>query len=343
MTSQPFGTLPDGTAVEKYTLSNASGASADVITYGGIITALRVPDRNGKLADVVLGFDTLQAYLAGHPYFGAIIGRIAGRVTAGKLRLPDGTRDLVLNDGPNHLHGGRVGFDKRVWTVKSATVSSLVLFYHSPDGEEGYPGNLDVTVTYTLTDKNELVVESHATSDRVTPLSLAQHSYFNLAGEGSGDVLDHEVQIMPDVIVPAADGAMTLSGKLTPVAGTGNDFSQPRRLGAALPGLFRAHGENYFIRATATTEPTPVARVVHPASGRVLTVSTNDCALQFYTGVSLDGTLKGKSGRAYTAHHGLCLECQGYPDGAHRPDLGDTLVQPGVPQVRKTIYAFSSI
>ncbi|MEZ5413170.1 MAG: aldose epimerase family protein [Opitutaceae bacterium] len=342
MTSQPFGTLADGTTVEKYTLRNASGASAEIITYGGIITALRVPDRNGKLADVVLGFDTLAVYLAGHPYFGAIIGRIAGRVTAGKLRLPDGTRDLVLNDAPNHLHGGLVGFDKRVWMVKSATASSLKLFYRSPDGEEGYPGNLDVTVTYTLTDDNELVVESHAVSDRLTPLSLAQHSYFNLAGEGSGDVLDHVVQILPESIIPAADGAMTLSGQLTPVAGTGNDFTQPRRLGDALPGMFKAHGENYFIRATAVEAPTRVARVTHPNSGRVLTVSTNDCALQFYTGVSLDGTLTGKSGRAYASHHGLCLECQGYPDGAHRPELGDTLVHPGVPQLRKTIYAFST-
>jgi len=341
MTPQHFGTLSDGTPVEKYTLRNASGASADIITYGGIITALRVPDRHGELADVVLGFNTLDRYLAGHPYFGAIIGRIAGRLTAGQLRLPDGTRQVALTDGPNHLHGGVVGFDKRIWTVKSATASSLVLFYLSPDGEEGYPGNLDVTVTYTLTDKNELIVESHATSDRVTPLSLAQHSYFNLAGEGSGDVLDHHVQILATEVVPAADATMTLSGKLTPVAGTGNDLTQPRPLRDALPGIYRAHGEHYFIRASASATPTLVARVTEPRSGRVLEVSTNDCALQFYTGMSLDGTNVGKSGRAYKSHGGLCLECQGYPDGAHRPDLGDILVHPGTPQRRTTIYAFS--
>ncbi|MFZ9682269.1 MAG: aldose epimerase family protein [Cephaloticoccus sp.] len=338
----PFGSLPDGTAVARHTLTNAAGASADILTYGGIITALRMPDRNGQLADVVLGFDTLDAYLAGHPYFGAIIGRIAGRVTGGQLRLPDGTRSLVLNDGPNHLHGGLVGFDKRVWTVREATPSSLALFYHSPDGEEGYPGNLDVTVTYTLTDANELIVASYAESDRVTPLSLAQHSYFNLAGEGSGDVRGHEIQILADAVVPTADPAMTLSGRLTPVAGTGNDFREPRRLGDALPGLYSAHGENYFLRASACDQPAVVARVTEPGSGRALTVSTNDCALQFYTGMALDGTLTGKAGRAYGPHHGLCLECQGYPDGAHRPELGDTLVHPGAPQRRTTIYAFSA-
>lgn len=342
MTPQPFGRLPDGTAIEKYTLRNTAGASADVITYGGIITTLCVPDRHGVFADVVLGFDHLDAYLAGHPYFGAIIGRIAGRVTAGRLQLLDGTRHLALTDGPNHLHGGRVGFDKRVWSVQSASPASLRLFYRSPDGEEGYPGNLDVTVTYTLSDKNELVVASEAVSDCVTPLSLAQHSYFNLAGEGSGDVLDHTVQILADEIVPAADKAMTLSGQRTPVADTGNDLTQARRLGEALPSLFRAHGENYLIRPIACAVPALVARVTEPRSGRVMEVLTNDCCLQFYTGKALDGTLTGKSGHTYGPHAGLCLECQGYPDGAHRPDLGDILVHPGQPQRRTTLYAFST-
>ncbi|MCW5548913.1 MAG: galactose mutarotase [Opitutaceae bacterium] len=342
MTPKPFGRLPDGRAVAQYTLRNAAGASADVITYGGIITALRMPDRHGKLADVVLGFDRLEAYVAGHPYFGAIIGRIAGRVSAGRLQLPDGVRPLALTDGPNHLHGGRVGFDKRLWSVLAATPNSLRLFYRSPDGEEGYPGNLDVTVTYTLTDDNALVVESEAVTDRVTPLSLAQHSYFNLAGEGSGNVLNHMVQIHATEVVPAADANMTLSGRRTAVAGTGNDFTHPRRLGDALPGMFRAHGEHYFIRAAAAVAPATVARVTEPVSGRVLEVSTNDCALQFYTGMALDGTLTGKAGRTYGPHDGLCLECQGYPDGAHRRDLGDILVYPGTPQKRLTRYAFST-
>jgi len=346
MISRPFGHLPTGEPITAYTLSNASGASLDVITYGGIVTSLRVPDRRGRLADVVLGFDNLAAYVVGHPYFGAIIGRIAGRLTAGKLILPDGTHQVACNNGHNHLHGGLTGFDKRVWSAEPVTradgADSLRLTYHSPDGEEGYPGNLDVAVTYTFTAQNEFIVESEAVTDRVTALSLAQHTYFNLAGEGSGSVLDHEVQIFSDTVVPAADAGMTLSGRRTAVAGTGNDFTSPRRLGDALPGIFKAHGENYCLRPAASAAPAPVARVVEPVSGRVLEVSSNDCCLQFYTGMALDGTRTGKSGRAYGPHAALCLECQGYPDGAHHPELGDILVRPGMPQRRTTIYAFSN-
>ncbi|MBP6507046.1 MAG: galactose mutarotase [Opitutaceae bacterium] len=346
MTPRPFGQLPSGKSIEAYTLKNAAGSSLEVITYGGIVTALRVPDRLGRLADVVLGFDHLAAYVTGNAYFGALIGRIAGRLTGGRLILPDGTQALVCNNGRNHLHGGHVGFDKRVWSVQPVTradgADSLRLTYHSPDGEEGYPGNLDVAVTYTLTAKNEFIVESEARSDRLTALSLAQHSYFNLAGEGSGNVLNHTVQIHATDCVPAADAGMTLSGRRTPVVGTANDFTQPRRLGEALPGLFKAHGENYCLRASAAAAPAPVARVVEPVSGRVLEVSSNDCCLQFYSGEALEDTLTGKSGRTYGPHAGLCLECQGYPDGAHRPDLGDILVQPGRPQRRTTVYAFST-
>lgn len=346
MKSRPYGQLPNGAAVELYTLTNAAGASLDVITYGGIITALRMPDRNGALADVVLGFNDLAPYAAGHPFFGALVGRVAGRITKGELVLPGETRRLVLNDPPNHLHGGLVGFDKRVWRAEPVKrpdgADSLRLTYHSPDGEEGYPGNLDIAITYTLSAQNELIIDSEATTDRVTPLSMTQHTYFNLAGEGSGSVADHEVQILAREYVPAADDRMTLSGRRTPVAGTANDFTTARRLGDALPGIYRSHGENYLMRATACTRPELVATVRDPASGRVLKVLTNDCCLQFYTGLSLDDTLTGKSGRTYGPHAGLCLECQGYPDGAHRPDLGDILVQPGTPQRRTTIYAFST-
>lgn len=347
MTPRPFGRLPSGESIAAFTLRNAAGASVEVITYGAIVTALRVPDRAGRLADVVLGFDRLEGYAGSHPYFGAIIGRIAGRLTDGRLILPDGTHALECNHGRNHLHGGRRGFDRRVWTAAPVArpdgADSLRLTYRSPDGEEGYPGNLDVAVTYTLTDRNEFIVESEASTDRVTALSLAQHSYFNLAGEGSGDVRDHEVQVFATEYVPAADAGMTLSGRRTPVAGTANDFTTPRRLGDALAGLFKSHGENYLLRPAAADAPAPVARVVDPGSGRVLSVASNDCCLQFYTGVSLDGTLTGKSGRPYGPHAGLCLECQGYPDGAHRRDLGDILVHPGTPQRRTTIYAFSTL
>ena len=344
MTSSPFGTLPTGESVEKYILTNPSGASLEVITYGGIVTALQVPDRDGRMADVVLGFDNLEAYVAGHPYFGAIIGRIAGRVSGGLLTVEGQTHHLACTDGPNHLHGGKVGFDKRLWHAEAVSrpdgADSLRLTYCSPDGEEGYPGNLDVAISYTLTAKNEFIIESEATSDRVTPLSLANHSYFNLGGEGSGTVENHQVQIFAESCV-MTDNKMTLSGQAQSVAGTPSDFRTARRLGDALPQLFKSHGENYLLRASASDTVTPVARVVDPGSGRVLEVSTNDCCLQFYTGVSLDGTLTGKSGRIYPQHGALCLECQGYPDGVGRPDLGDILVHPGTPQHRTTVYAFS--
>ncbi len=346
MTSKNFGTLPTGESVEQHTLSNSSGASLDVITYGGIITALRVPDAKGELADVVLGYDNLDAYVARHPYFGAIIGRIAGRVSKGLLSLEGQDHQLVCNDEPNHLHGGLTGFDKRIWSAAPVTRSdgaeSLRLTYHSPDGEEGYPGNVDIAITYTLTAQNELIIESEATADRETPLSLANHSYFNLSGEGSGSVADHEIQILADNFVPSADEYMTLSSRLESVTDTSSDFRTAHKMSDVIAKVYRGHGDNYQLRPQAIVEPELTARVVDPASGRVMQVLTNETNLQFYTGLSLDSTDIGKSGRAYDAHGGLCLECQGYPDGVSHPELGDILVRPGTPQRRTTIYAFST-
>lgn len=349
MNSRPFGSLPSGESIEVCTLSNASGASVEVLTLGGIVRSLRVPDRQGRMADVVLGFNELPGYVADHPYFGAIIGRIAGRVTGGKLHLAGRTHALDCNNGPNHLHGGRVGLDKRVWSAKPAPrpdgASSVRLTYRSPDGEEGYPGNLDLAITYTLTAENALVMETEAIADQLTPLSLAQHSYFNLTGEGTGSVLDHEIEIHARKCIPARDAEFTLSGRAEPVPGRGNDFNLLRRLGDALPQLFMAHGELYLLRETGANPPntpTMAARVVERQSGRVLEVFTDESCLQFYSGVSLDGTFVGKSGRAYGPHAGFCLECQGYPDGASQPWFGDILVHPGQVQRRTTIYAFSA-
>ncbi len=346
MTSKNFGTLPTGEIIEQYTLTNSAGASLEVITYGGIITALRMPDAKGALADVVLGYDNLEAYVARHPYFGAIIGRIAGRVSRGQLTLGGRDHQLVCNDKPNHLHGGLTGFDQRVWSATPVTRSdgaeSLRLTYHSPDGEEGYPGNLDVAITYTLTGQNELIIESEATSDQETPLSLTNHSYFNLTGEGSGSVSEHEIQILADHYVPSADEKMTLSSRLESVADTPSDFRTAHKMSDVIAKVYRGHGDNYHLRAQPLAEPELAARVVDPASGRVMEVSTTETDLQFYTGLSLDGTDRGKSGRAYQAHAGLCLECQGYPDGVSHPELGDILVRPGTPQRRTTIYAFST-
>jgi aldose 1-epimerase len=348
MTPRPFGSLPTGESVEAHTLGNAAGASVEILTYGGIVRSLKVPDRAGVLADVVLGFDTLGAYLAGYrPYFGAIIGRIAGRVRGGLL-LNGRAYTLARTEGINHLHGGRRGFDKRIWAAQPLRGSdgsdSLRLSYFSPDGEEGYPGNLRVHVTYSLTATGALVFESEATSDCLTPLSMAQHSYFNLAGEASGAVLNHDVQIFANEYVPT-DDSMTLSDIRTSVSGRSCDLRKSKPLKETLPGLFKSHGDMYLLRAPdapAPAKPTHAARASERSSGRVLDVFTDETGLQFYTGVGLDGTLKGKGAVSYQANAGLCFECQGYPNASRIGGFGDILVQPGIPQRRRTIYAFSN-
>ncbi len=343
MTPRLFGTLPDGTAVEAFTLRNAAGASLDVITHGGTVTALRVPDRSGRMADVVLGFSDLGGYLAGAMYFGAIIGRVAGRTPQGRIVIDGQPHQLACNNGPNHLHGGRLGFDRRLWSarpvLRSDGADSLRLTYRSPDGEEGYPGNVELAVTYTLTAASEFIIETEARADRATPVCLTHHSYFNLAGESSGSIEGHELEIFADERVPT-DENMTLSARRELVAGTPSDFRAPRRLGDALPQLFKSHGDLYLSRTPGSMAP--IARVTEPVSGRVLTVATDEPCLQFYSAVDLDGSLVGKSGRAYRRFAGLCLECQGYADGVNHPELGATLVRPGQVQRRTTLYAFST-
>lgn len=350
MLALPYGALPSGETVEAYTLTNAGGFSLQVITYGATVTSMRVPDRHGRLADVVLGFGHLRSYLAPHPYFGAIVGRVAGRITGARFVLDGCAHELAPNDPPNHLHGGRVGFDRRLWSAtpvfRADGAASLRLAYRSPDGEEGYPGKVDVAVTYTVTADNAFMMETEATTDRATPFSLTQHSYFNLAGEDAGTIEGHELKIQADAYAPV-DKRMALQGRREQVAGQGNDFNRPRRVGNALPHLFQAHGDLYFLprpeaEKSSKKTPRPAARVFEPVSGRVLTVSTTEDCLQFYTGVSLDGSLIGKSGRAYGPHAGLCLECEGYPDGANTPALGNIILRPGQPLRHTTIYAFSA-
>ena len=311
------------------------------------MTSLRIPDSRGRIEDLVLGFNELGPYAAGHPHFGAIIGRIAGRVTGGRLWVEGQVYPLACNDRTNHLHGGWVGLDKRIWKAQPLSRAdgdpSLRLSYSSPDGEEGYPGSVDIRVTYTLTSKGAFIVETEASSDRPTPVSLAHHSYFNLAGEGSGDVLGHDVQILAEEYVPTGD-ALTLSDRREQVGGSGADFRLPRRVKDALAELSGAHGDNYLLRGPGAPRPqgpTLAARVTENRSGRVLEVYTDESCLQFYTGVALDGTLTGKSGRPYGRHAGLCLECQGYPNATSVDTFGDILVRPDAPQRRLTIYAFS--
>lgn len=343
MQRRKFGALPSGENIDLYTLRGGAGASLSVMTYGGIVTSLCVPDRDGRIADVVLGFDNLDSYLAGHPFFGAITGRVAGRIPGGRFTLEGKPYELVRNDGPNHLHGGLCGLDKRNWSaepnVRADGADSVRLTYHSPDGEEGYPGSAFFCLDYTLTQDNVFIIESEVTSDCLTPVSLTHHSYFNLAGEGSGDIFDHELTVHADRAF-VVDERMTPLGRTESIAGTAADFSSPRRLGDAVPDLFARHGDCYQLPGGEALFL--AAQLADPASGRTLSVLTNEHCLQLYTAAYLDCTSAEKSGRPYLPFSGLCLECEGYPAGVDFPEFGSILVEPGHPQGRTTCYAFST-
>jgi aldose 1-epimerase len=348
-TWRTYGHLPTGESVEAFTLTSPAGLVVEGITYGGIVTRLLVPDREGKLADAVLGFNNLESYLAGHPYFGAITGRVAGRITGGKFRLDGNSFELAITNPPNHLHGGICGFDKKIWTAHAVDrpdhADSVRLTYRSHSGEEGYPGNVDVTVTYTATADNTFLIETVGVTDQPTPFNLTHHSYFNLAGEGASDIGDHELEIFADEYVPA-DEHMTLFGRLESVD-LGNDFRQKRRLRDAVPSLSQNHGDMYALRENDSSRPkqelAAAARLFHPPSGRALGVLTTESYFQLYTGAFLDGSLIGKSGRAYGKYAGVCLECHGYPDGVNTPSLGDIILRPGHPFRSATTYAFSTV
>jgi aldose 1-epimerase len=349
ITSRIFGFLPDGKAVEAWTLCGQGGLVLETITYGATVTRLLVPDRDGRMTDVVLGFSDLDTYVADRAYFGAVIGRVAGRITGAQFNLEGTTYELARNDAPNHLHGGVEGFSKKTWTASPVTVPggapSLRLTYCSPDGEEGYPGTVTVAIQYTVTDDNILLVETEAVSDRPTPFSLTVHPYFNLGGEGAGSIADHELQIHSDEFV-LTNESMTPLGRTGSVIGGGNDFRQLRNLGDVIPSLFQSHGDLYSVRGTkqkgTRSKPVPAARLLHPTSGRVLDVSTTEAYIQLYTGSGLDGSVTGKSGARYMRYAGVSLECEGYPDGANAPSMGDILLRPGEMRQQTTAYAFST-
>ena len=339
-----FGKTEDGAEVDLYTLTNANGLTMKVITYGGIITELQVPDRDGKLSDVVLGHDNLKGYLAGHPYFGAITGRVANRIAKGKFTVDGKEYTLAANNGPHSLHGGKKGFDKVIWAESKSPLGAvaIVLRYVSKDGEEGFPGTLDVIVSYTLTDKNELKIDYIATTDKATPINLTNHSYFNLAGQGNGDILGHEMQIFADSYTPS-DETLIPTGKIEPVKGTPFDFTEPVTIGkriGELKGDPSGYDLNYVIRDGKGLKL--AARVTEPKSGRVMEVHTTEPGIQLYSGNFLDGKDKGKGGAVYKKHAGFCLETQHFPDSVNQKDFPSIVLRPGKTYTQTTVYSFSA-
>jgi len=335
--------------VSVYTLKNAHGVELRVTNYGGIILSLKVPDRNGRFDDVVLGYDSLADYLRSSPYFGAIIGRYGNRIAQGRFTLDGKTYTLAKNNGSNHLHGGLKGFDKVVWDAapfKGADSVGLVFRYTSPGGEEGYPGTLQTTVTYTLTSRGELIFDYSATTDRATPVNLTQHSYFNLAGDGKGDILGHVVTLNADRFTPV-DSTLIPTGELKSVAGTPFDFHKPTPIGARIDqdDVQLRYGPGYdhnFVlnKSGGARDPTFAARVYEPGSGRVMEIYTTEPGLQFYSGNFLDGTLHGKKGVIYRRRSGFAMETQHYPDSPNKPTFPSTTLRPGESYHSRTIYKF---
>jgi aldose 1-epimerase len=338
ITQAPFGTLVDGTPVSLFTLTNADGLSAKISDFGGIITELHTRDRAGALGDIVLGFDEIGPYERDHPYFGALIGRYANRIAGGRFSLDGAGYRLDVNNGPNHLHGGRVGLHNVKWDA-SVDGRVLTLRHRCAAGDQGYPGTLDVTATYELSDDNELILRIQAVTDAATPVNLTQHSYFNLAGHG--DILGHELTIFAAAFTPVND-ALIPTGAIAPVAGTPFDFRTPHtvgeRIGAPDPQLQYAGGYDHNF---VLDQPGLAARVREPVSGRVLELFTTEPGVQFYSGNFLDGSLAGK-GRAYTHRSGLCLEPQHFPDSPNQPSFPNTILRPGETFVTTSRYRFTT-
>jgi len=349
VTRAPFGQTPDGEAVESFTLTNAHGIELRAISYGGIIVSLRVPDRDGRRDDVVLGHDDLAGYLAKPSFFGALVGRYGNRIAGGRFTLDGRTYTLATNNGPNHLHGGVRGFDKRVWKAQPFErpgTAGLVLTRTSPDGEEGYPGNLAVRVTYTLTDRDEVGFEYFATTDKPTVVNLTQHSYFNLAGDGKRDVLGHELMIDADRFTPV-DKTLIPTGVLAAVAGTPFDFRKPAAIGARIGAddeQIRNGGgyDHNFVLNGRGEGRAPVIRVFEPTTGRTMDIATTEPGVQFYSGNFLDGSVTGKAGHVYGKRYGFCLETQHFPDSPNHPGFPSTVLRPGKEYRSKTVLKFGT-
>jgi aldose 1-epimerase len=338
-----FGKLPDDTLIDAYTLHNIHGASATIITYGATLTKLFVPDKTGQLGDVVLGFDKLESYEGDpHPYFGATIGRYGNRIANGKFTLDGKEYHLYINNAPNTLHGGKVGFDRRVWkaaTSENAQGESVRFTYVSPDGEEGYPGTLTVSVTYTLTNSNELQIKYAAETDKPTVLNLTNHSYFNLAG--TGDILEHVLQLNADNYTPV-DSTLIPTGQISSVANTPLDFRKPTPIGAHIGELkdIGGYDHNYVLNGKPATLRL-AGKVEDPSTGRQMEVWTTEPGMQFYSAIHLDPSIVGKGGKPYQKYGALCLETQHYPDSPNHPTFPTTVLRPGQKFTSETIYKFS--
>ena len=337
-----FGQTKDGQPVELFTLKNRNGLIARITNYGGIVTELHVPDRERNFESVVLGFSSLEPYLAGHPFFGTITGRVANRIAKGRFTLDGKEYKLETNNGPNHLHGGNNGFDKKLWKaepVEGRNGPALRLTYTSPDGDAGYPGTLDTTVTYTLTNDDELRIDYEATTDKPTIVNLTNHSYFNLGGEGSGTILDHVLMINADKYT-VFDKTQIPTGEIKPVAGTPLDFRKPTPIGARIEQVPGGYDHNFVLNGKSG-EMKLCARVHDPASGRVMEIRTTEPGVQLYTANGLDGKIKGTSGRPYVKYGAFCLETQHYPDSINHPDFPSVELRPGQTYRSTTVHKFS--
>jgi aldose 1-epimerase len=349
VTKADFGKTPEGQAVEIYTLHNSKGAEARIMTYGGIVQSLTMPDKTGKLEDIVLGYDNLQGYIDKTPYFGALIGRYGNRIGGAKFTLEGKTYELAKNNNGNSLHGGVKGFDKVVWTARpsvSVHGPQLVLAYLSRDMEEGFPGNLEVSAIYTLTEDNELKLEFTARTDKPTVCNLTHHSYFNLAGQGKGDILGHVVTINADKTTPV-DKDLIPTGEIADVTSSPFDFRKPTAIGARIddPNPVLQYGPGYdhnWIISKPAGQLGFQARVEEPTSGRVMEVWSDEPALQFYAGNFLDGSYIGKGGVAYQKRTGFCMEPQHYPDSPNQPKFPTTELKPGQTYHNVIIYKFSA-
>lgn len=346
----PFGQLADGRPVELFTLTNAHGIEVRVMTYGATITSIRTPDRNGKQADIVLGFDSLGGYLAGSPYFGAVVGRYANRIAGGRFILDGVSYQLARNNGPNSLHGGIQGFDKVLWTAEPFEKNDTMgvrFHYDSPDGEEGFPGAVSVGVTYTLTAANELIVDYEASATKATPINLSQHTYWNLHGDGGGDILDHVLTLNASAFTPV-DSTLIPIGQIASVAGTPFDFRNATAIGLRINErteqlrFGRGYDHNWVIDGARQGAVVNAARLEDPASGRRLDISTTEPGVQFYSGNFLDGTIKGKSGQVYSHRTGLCLETQHFPDSPNHQSFPPTILRPGGRYQSRTVISFSA-